>query len=98
MSNILPMRDHAAVLVPYEQRNKYLVKNTMGQFIFLALEESDLFQRCCCGVRRAFVMRVMDYRNVEVLRFVRPLRCECVCCFCCLQVSVERNKMLMLRD
>ncbi|KAH9374836.1 hypothetical protein HPB48_011137 [Haemaphysalis longicornis] len=73
------------VVVPYEQRNKYVVKNTMGQFIFVAVEESGLCQRCCCGIRRAFQMKVMDYHSVEVLRFIRPLRCECVCCFCCLQ-------------
>ncbi|KAH9374834.1 hypothetical protein HPB48_011135 [Haemaphysalis longicornis] len=80
------MRHRAAVVVPYEQQNKYVVKNTMGQFIFLAVEESDLLQRCCCGMRRAFEMKVLDYRNVEVLRFIRPLRCECTICFCCLQV------------
>lgn len=73
------------LLLPYEQQNKYVIKNTMNQFVFLAVEESDLMQRCCCGARRAFEMSVKDYRSVEVMRFVRPLRCDCTLCFCCLQ-------------
>ncbi|KAH9365731.1 hypothetical protein HPB48_009608 [Haemaphysalis longicornis] len=75
-----------AVLLPYEQQNKYVIKNTMGQFVFVAVEESNLGQRCCVGTRRAFEMSVRDYRNFEVMRFVRPLKCDCACCFCCLQV------------
>lgn len=70
------------IFLPYEQQNKYVVKNTMGQFIFLAVEESDLASRCCCGSGRPFEMSVLDYRNVEVMRFFRPLRCD-LCCFCC---------------
>lgn len=73
------------LLVPYEQKNKYVVKNTMGQFIFMAVEESDLASRCCCGKSRPFEMTVLDYRNVEVIRLFRPLRCDSCCCFCCLQ-------------
>lgn len=73
------------LLLPYEQQNKYVIKNTMGQFVFLAVEESNLGQRCCVGTRRAFEMSVRDYRNFEVMRFVRPLKCDCACCFCCLQ-------------
>lgn len=72
------------LFLPYEQKNKFVVKNTMGQFIFLALEESDLFSRCCLGELRPFEMKIMDYRNVEVLRFVRPLRCDWGLFFCCL--------------
>ncbi|XP_077553074.1 phospholipid scramblase 2-like [Haemaphysalis longicornis] len=73
------------IFLPYEQKNKYVVKNTMGQFIYMAVEESDLASRCCCGKSRPFEMTVLDYRNVEVIRFFRPLRCDSCCCFCCLQ-------------
>ncbi|XP_070381723.1 phospholipid scramblase 2-like [Dermacentor albipictus] len=73
------------MIVPFEQENKYVVKNTMGQFIFMAYEKSDLGTRCCCGGRRPFEMSLLDYRSVEVLRLYRPLRCDSCCCFCCLQ-------------
>lgn len=74
------------MLVPYEQQNKYVVKNTMGQFIFMANEESDLASRCCLGSCRPFEMALLDYRSVEVMRLYRPLRCDSCLCFCCLQV------------
>ncbi|XP_050041962.1 phospholipid scramblase 2-like [Dermacentor andersoni] len=73
------------LIVPFEQENKYVVKNTMGQFIFMAYEKSDLASRCCCGSIRPFEMSLLDYRSVEVLRLYRPLRCDSSCCFCCLQ-------------
>ncbi|XP_075528164.1 phospholipid scramblase 2-like [Dermacentor variabilis] len=69
----------------WELENKYVVKNTMGQFIFMALEKSSLGSRCCCGSSRPFEMSLLDYRSVEVLRLYRPLRCDSCCCFCCLQ-------------
>ncbi|XP_050041980.2 phospholipid scramblase 2-like [Dermacentor andersoni] len=73
------------LIVPFEQENKYVVKNTMGQFIFMAYEKSGLASRCCCGKIRPFEMSLLDYRSVEVLRLYRPLRCDSCCCFCCLQ-------------
>ncbi|XP_075528154.1 phospholipid scramblase 2-like isoform X2 [Dermacentor variabilis] len=73
------------MLVPFEQQNKYVVKNSMGQFVFMALEQSDLLSRCFCGSIRPFQMSLIDYRNVEVLRLFRPLRCDCGLCWCCLQ-------------
>ncbi|XP_070381983.1 phospholipid scramblase 2-like [Dermacentor albipictus] len=73
------------LIVPFEQQNKYVVKNTMGQFIFMAHEKSSLASRCCCGSCRPFEMSLLDYRSVEVLRLYRPLRCADSCCFCCLQ-------------
>ncbi|XP_077527614.1 phospholipid scramblase 3-like [Haemaphysalis longicornis] len=60
----------------------------MDQFIFLAIEESDCRDRWFYCGGRPFDMRLLDYRNVPVLRFIRPLRCDCAwcfCCFCCLQ-------------
>ncbi|KAH6941483.1 hypothetical protein HPB50_019004 [Hyalomma asiaticum] len=71
--------------MPYEQSNKYVVKNTMSQFIFSAVEECDLATRCCCGSCRPFEMSLTDYRDVEVMRLFRPLRCTSCFCFCCLQ-------------
>ncbi|XP_075732155.1 phospholipid scramblase 2-like [Rhipicephalus microplus] len=73
------------IFVPYEQRNRYVVKNTMSQFVFTAIEECDLATRCCCGSNRPFEMSLNDYRDIEVMRLFRPLRCDSCCCFCCLQ-------------
>ncbi|KAH9369717.1 hypothetical protein HPB48_007684 [Haemaphysalis longicornis] len=60
------------IFLPYEQKNKYVVKNTMGQFIYMAVEESDLASRCCCGKSRPFEMTVLDYRNVEEMQVQAP--------------------------
>nr|XP_050030439.2 phospholipid scramblase 2-like [Dermacentor andersoni] len=64
--------------------NKYIVKNTMGQFVFKATE------RCVSsasrfGSQRPFTMGLFDYRNDKVLLLDRPLRCDCRLCCCCLQ-------------
>ncbi|XP_077512427.1 phospholipid scramblase 1-like [Amblyomma americanum] len=57
----------------------------MGQFIYNIIEDSTFLSRYCCGPRRCFEMDVLDYRNVPVMHFVRPLRCvHCFGC-CCLQ-------------
>lgn len=49
------------------------------------VEESGCLTRCCCGTNRTFEMKVLDYRNVEIMRFIRPFRCTSCFCFCCLQ-------------
>ncbi|KAH7971117.1 hypothetical protein HPB49_018904 [Dermacentor silvarum] len=82
------------MLVPFETKNKYVVKNTMGQFVFMAIEDSDLLSRCFCGSIRPFQMSLLDYRSVEVLRLFRPLRCDCCLCFCCLQACIYRPTYL----
>ncbi|XP_070380838.1 phospholipid scramblase 3-like [Dermacentor albipictus] len=86
------------VVTSWEMQNKYVVKNTMGQFVFMAIEESGCCQRQCCGNIRSFQMTLLDYRNVQVLRLFRPLRCECSClCCCCLQeMDVRDASMTMM--
>ncbi|KAH7971116.1 hypothetical protein HPB49_018903 [Dermacentor silvarum] len=79
-------------IVGIEMKNKYVVKNSMGQFVFTAAEQSDICCRHCCGSRRPFQMSLLDYRDVEVLRLSRPLRCDCCLCFCCLQACIYRPK------
>lgn len=71
--------------VGYEKYNKYVAKNVLGQFVYLFAEDSGCCKRWFCCTRRCFAMKVMDYRNVEVMRFIRPLRCDYCCAFCCLQ-------------
>nr|XP_050041640.2 phospholipid scramblase 1-like [Dermacentor andersoni] len=79
------------VVTSWEMENKYIVKNTMGQFVFMAIEQSGCLQRQCCGEIRPFEMALLDYRNDQVLRLFRPLRsdCSCLCC-CCLQARILR--------
>jgi len=68
-----------------ETSNKYKIRNTMGQDIFKAKENSDFCTRQCCGPIRCFQMEISDNLDREVLRIHRPLKCA-TCCFpCCLQ-------------
>ncbi|XP_070380837.1 phospholipid scramblase 3-like [Dermacentor albipictus] len=85
------------MMTSWEMQNKYVVKNTMGQFVFMAIEESGCCQRLCCGNIRSFQMTLLDYRNVQVLRLFRPLRCDCSClCCCCLQVMDVRDASMTM--
>ena len=53
---------------------------------FMALEESELLARTCCGAARGFLMHVKDASGADVLRFKRPFKCTLPvglgpCCF-----------------
>ncbi|XP_072141801.1 phospholipid scramblase 2-like [Dermacentor andersoni] len=67
-----------------EQTNKYIVKNTMGPFVFKAIEMCEL-TASMFGSKRPFTMVLFDYRNDKVLLLDRPYRCDCRLCCCCLQ-------------
>ena len=49
-----------AVFTNWETSNRYAVKNSLGQQVFFVSEESDNFQRQCCGPARGFVMHIAD--------------------------------------
>ncbi|XP_070380839.1 phospholipid scramblase 2-like [Dermacentor albipictus] len=85
------------VMTSWEMQNSYVVKNTMGQFVFTAKEESGCLQRQCCANIRPFEMTLLDYRNVQALRLFRPLRCDSSCLgFCCLQVMDVRDASMAM--
>jgi len=68
-----------------ETKNKYKVKNTLGQNVYKAKEDTDCCTRNCCGPARPFEMTIKDNEDREVIHLSRPLRCQ-TCCFpCCLQ-------------
>ncbi|XP_055623905.1 phospholipid scramblase 2-like isoform X2 [Toxorhynchites rutilus septentrionalis] len=69
----------------FEAANKYTVKNTIGQKVYWAVEDTDCCTRNCCGPARPFDMKILDYYQNEVLHFYRPLRCQSCCFPCCLQ-------------
>lgn len=69
----------------FETANKYKVKNSMGQQIYFAAEDTDCCSRNCCGPLRAFDMQILDNSQNEVIHLNRPLACTSCCFPCCLQ-------------
>uniref|UniRef100_A0A1I8H9U7 Phospholipid scramblase n=1 Tax=Macrostomum lignano TaxID=282301 RepID=A0A1I8H9U7_9PLAT len=71
------------VFTNWETKNKYQVKNSMGQQVYFAAEESDVCARQCCGPQRGFVMHITDNLGAEVIRVTRQFKC-CACpgCYC----------------
>lgn len=48
------------VVTDWETPNKYAIKNTMGQQVYFAAEESGECMRQCCSSDRGFVMHITD--------------------------------------
>ncbi|XP_035913967.1 phospholipid scramblase 2-like isoform X3 [Anopheles stephensi] len=69
----------------FETANKYTIKNTLGQKVYWAMEDTGCCNRMCCGAARAFDMKILDTYQNEVLHFNRPLRCSSCWFPCCLQ-------------
>jgi len=72
----------------WETKNKYAVKNSMGQQVFFAKEESTACMRLCCGSGRGFVMHIMDNNQQDVLLLRRRFKCCGGCCWCACAVDV----------
>ncbi|XP_077998873.1 phospholipid scramblase 2-like [Glandiceps talaboti] len=66
----------------WETCNRYKVKNSVGQQVYFAHEESDMCMRQCCGPNRGFVMHITDNNNQEVIRVTREFKCCAGCCWC----------------
>ncbi|KAL2097224.1 hypothetical protein ACEWY4_006431 [Coilia grayii] len=73
------------VMIGWESSNKYVVKNSLGQQVFFAMEESDLCGMLCWGPMRPFIIHVQDNMGQTVMSVARPLKCNSCCCPCCLQ-------------
>ncbi|XP_062305187.1 phospholipid scramblase 1-like [Osmerus eperlanus] len=73
------------VVLGFETNNQYEIKNTLGQQIYKAKETNDCCTRNCCGSIRSFDMKIKDNMGREVIRLIRPLRCNSCLCPCCLQ-------------
>lgn len=69
----------------FETANRYTVKNSLGQPVFYAVEDTGCCNRNCCGPSRPFDMRLMDHSQREVIHLSRPLRCQSCWFPCCLQ-------------
>ncbi|KAJ3665705.1 hypothetical protein Zmor_001191 [Zophobas morio] len=73
------------VITGFETENKYQIKNSLGQQVYFAAEDSDFCTRNCCGPLRPFDMKIFDNYKNEVIHFYRPLACQACCYPCCLQ-------------
>jgi len=69
----------AEVFLGCEFNNKYEIKNSMGQQIYRAKEDTDCCTRQCCGPGRPFEMAITDNFDREVIHLSRPFRCGCAC-------------------
>lgn len=82
-------------LTGFETCNKFTVKNSLGQKVYYAVEDTDCLTRNCCGPLRPFDMKILDNYKNEVIHLHRPLACDSCCFPCCLQV---RNIHLVCID
>ncbi|KAB0356509.1 hypothetical protein FD754_000665, partial [Muntiacus muntjak] len=68
-----------------ETANKYEIKNSLGQRIYFAVEESICFNRTFCSTLRSCILKITDNSGQEVIAVNRPLRCNSCWCPCYLQ-------------
>ncbi|NXE18742.1 PLS1 scramblase, partial [Ardeotis kori] len=73
------------IVTGFETNNKYEIKNTLGQRVYFAAEDTECCTRNCCGPSRPFTLRIIDNLGHEVITLQRPLRCSSCCFPCCLQ-------------
>ncbi|XP_070561767.1 phospholipid scramblase 2-like [Ptychodera flava] len=66
----------------FETNNKYVIKNSMGQQVYFAAEETNVCMRICCGSQRSFVIHIVDNTQREVMRISRNFKCCAGCCWC----------------
>jgi len=69
----------------FETQNKYKIKNSLGQNVFKAKEDSNCCMRLACGPIRPFNMIITDNADQEVMSLNRPFNCNSCCFPCCLQ-------------
>ncbi|RWS05033.1 phospholipid scramblase 2-like isoform X3 [Dinothrombium tinctorium] len=60
------------IMSGWETENRYIIKNTLGQQIYFAAEQSDSFSRAIAGSHRDFTMKILDNYNQEVINIYRP--------------------------
>jgi len=85
-------RELLEAFIGFETKNRYSVKNSLGQKIYSAKEDTDCCTRNCCGPVRPFDLDIYDNFNRRVLTLNRPLRCTSCLFFCCLQkLTVHDN-------
>eukprot|EP00057_Strongylocentrotus_purpuratus_P028789 XP_011683263.1 PREDICTED: phospholipid scramblase 1 [Strongylocentrotus purpuratus] len=65
-----------------EMANRYAIKNSLGQQVYFAHEESGFCMRVWFEYQRGFIIHITDNSQQEVMRLVREFKC-CAGCGCC---------------
>jgi len=65
----------------FDCKNKFQVKNALGQQMYFAAEESGFCMRQFCGAHRGFAVHVADNMGNEVMRATREFKCCAGCCW-----------------
>lgn len=78
-----------AALTGYETGNRYTIKNSLGQKVYYAIEESECMSKNGCGPLRPFGLRIVDNFNNPVIYLHRPLACDSCFFPCCLQANIK---------
>lgn len=47
-------------LIGFETNNKFTIKNSIGQKVYYAVEDTDCLTRNCCGPIRPFEIKILD--------------------------------------
>lgn len=68
--------------------NKFITRNAKGEVTYTLTEDSTSCSAVFFRARRSFKMDAVDYKDVTVMRFCRPVRCEC-CCLGCWPQEIE---------
>ena len=70
------------IVTGMETANKYKIKNSMGQDVYSATEDSDFCERQFCGWDRGFKISIKDnHSGQEIISCERPFKC-CGGCPC----------------
>jgi len=73
----------------WETKNKYVITDNRGELVFYMAEESGICWRLCVGKYRSCEFSIYDKNRHEILRMIRPFRCDGCCCPCYLQVVLS---------
>ncbi|KAJ8775589.1 hypothetical protein J1605_001309 [Eschrichtius robustus] len=80
-----------------ETSNKYEIKNSLGQRIYFAVEESICFNRTFCSTLRSCTLKINDNSGREVITVNRPLRCNSCWCPWYLQENSDLKSGLQVK-
>jgi len=78
--------DYLEAFTGWNENNRYVVRNSGGQQIYFALENTDTCMRICCEAQRGFTIHIVDNFNQEVMKITREFKCcagNCWCASCC---------------
>lgn len=69
-------------LTGWEKNNKYIIRNSSGEQMYYAVEDTARCMRLCCKQNRGFIMNIYDNTQKIVMRVTREFKCCVGCCWC----------------